>query len=465
MYYVKDEKMNLEKSKRLFGTNGIRGIVNEELTPEFVLEIAEAVGTFFRQGNILVGFDGRKSNIMLTNVVTSGLIAAGCKVYDVGMIPTPCLQYAVKNHGMDGGVMITASHNPPEYNGMKVMGKDGVEITRQQEEMIEEFFFKKDFKFADWDKIGKRVVLSGVLDEYRESIFKHVDVDLIRRRQYHIVIDGGNGVGSLVTPYLARDLGCKVTTINCNIDGSFPGRMPEPKPENLQDLAASVVAVGADLGVAFDGDADRSIFVDDKGNVQWGDRSFALVEQDFLIANHGEKIVTPVSSSQVVKDVAEKYGGELIWTKVGSTIVSHTMKRLKAKLGGEENGGIFYGPHQPVRDGAMSTALILQVMAKTERTLYDLFKALPRYYLYKDKVECPSEKKAAVLEGLNKEVEHLNPERIDGVKLWFSDNSSILIRPSGTESIYRFYAEAKTRERAIGLVDEYKQKIQHIISY
>lgn len=453
----------LEKSKRLFGTNGIRGIVNEELTPEFVVEIAEAVGTFFGQGKILLGYDSRKSNTMLTNAVTSGLLSTGCRVYDVGMVPTPCLQYAVKNHGMDGGVMITASHNPPEYNGMKVMGKDGVEISSQQEEEIEDVFFEKSFRFVDWSNIAKKYVLPSVLDEYREAVLKHVDVDRIRRRHFHIVVDGGNGVGSLVTPYLARDLGCKVTTINGEIDGSFPGRLPEPRPENLQNLSVTVTSVGADIGVAFDGDADRSIFVDEKGDIQWGDRSFALVEQDFLDANPGEKVVTPVSSSQVVKDVAEKSGGELIWTKVGSTVVSHTMKRVKAKLGGEENGGIFFGPHQPVRDGAMAIALFLNVMAKTERMLSDLFGSLPQYFLYKDKVECPAEKKNSVLEDLYREVEHLNPERIDGVKLWFSDNSSVLIRPSGTECIYRFYAEARTRERAVKLGEEYKQKILHLI--
>ena len=454
----------MKKARRLFGTNGIREVVNKELTPEFAIKITEAIGTFFKQGKILIGYDGRISNVMLANAVTSGLVSTGCDVYDAGMAPTPCIQYAVKNHKMDGGIMITASHNPPEYNGIKVMAKDGVEISRQQEIKIENMFFENKVKRVNWQRIGQIHTLPRVLDEYKEAVKKHVDVTAIGKKHYHVVVDAANGVGGLVVPYLLRELGCQVTTVNANIDGTFPNRPPEPRPENLQDLVTTVEAVGADFGVAFDGDADRSIFVDEKGEVQWGDRTFALIEKDFLQTNRGETIVTPVSSSQVVKDVAEEYGGKLVWTEVGSTIVSYTMKKLKAKLGGEENGGVFYGPHQPVRDAAMTTVLILNIMAKTGASLSKLLSKLPRYYLGKDKTKCPNEQKKLILKKLVAEVKHLNPETIDGVKLWFPDKSSILIRPSGTEPIYRFYAEAKTKERASKLVKEYKQKLQQIIN-
>ncbi len=454
----------MKKLRRLFGTNGIRGLVNKELTPEFAIKIAEAIGTFSKQGKILLGYDSRISNIMLANAVTSGLISTGCDVYDAGMAPTPCIQYAVKSHHMDGGIMITASHNPPEYNGIKVMAKDGVEISRQQEMKIEDMFFENKVNHVSWHKVGQRHVLPRVLDKYKEAIKQHVDIDAIKKRHYHVVVDAANGVGGLVAPYLLRDLSCRVTTINANIDGAFPNRLPEPRPENLRDLATTVKAVGADFGVAFDGDADRSIFVDEKGEVQWGDRTFALIEKDFLQTNRGEAVVTPVSSSQVVRDVAEKYGGKLVWTKVGSTIVSYTMKNLKAKLGGEENGGVFYGLHQPVRDAAMTVVLILNIMAKTGRKLSQLLNELPRYCLEKSKMKCPNEQKTLVLKKLIAKVKQLNPETVDGVKLWFPDQSSILIRPSGTEPIYRFYAEAKTKERASSLVKEYKLILQKIIN-
>ncbi|UCH32622.1 MAG: phosphoglucosamine mutase [Candidatus Bathyarchaeota archaeon] len=449
---------------RLFGTNGIRGVVNDELTPEFVIKIAEAIGTYFKQGRILLGYDGRISNIMMANAVTSGLVSTGCDVFNAGLGPTPCIQYTVKNHKMDGGVMITASHNPPEYNGIKVLSSDGVEISRRQEIRIENIFFKDAAKRVDWQGVGNSTVLPNALDEYKEAIKKHVDVTAIEKNHYHAVVDAVNGVGGLVAPYLLRELGCQVTSINANIDGTFPNRPPEPRPENLQDLITTVIAVGADFGVAFDGDADRTIFVDDKGEVQWGDRTFALIEKAFLQNNPGETIVTPISSSQVVKEVAEEYGGQLVWTRVGSTIVSHTMKKLKAKLGGEENGGVFYGPHQPVRDGAMTIALMLEILARTGRSLSQLLLELPRYHLEKDKIECPNRKKAQVLKMLILSVKRLQPDTIDGVKLWFSDKSSILIRPSGTEPIYRFYAEAAEKERASMLVKEYKRKLQKMIS-
>lgn len=271
---VTEKNRKMKKPRRLFGTNGIRGVVNKELTPEFAIKIAEAIGTFFKQGKILLGYDGRTSNIMLANAVTSGLISTGCDAYDAGMAPTPCIQYAVKNHQMDGGVMITASHNPPEYNGIKVMAEDGVEISRQQEVKIENMFFENKVNHVDWRRVGQRHVLPRVLDEYKEAIKQHVDVSTIKKKHYHIVVDAANGVGGLASPYLLRELGCRVTTINANIDGAFPNRPPEPRPENLQDLATTVKAVGADLGVAFDSDADRSIFVDEKGEVQWGDRTF-----------------------------------------------------------------------------------------------------------------------------------------------------------------------------------------------
>jgi len=175
----------MKKPRRLFGTNGIRGVVNKELTPEFAIKIAEAIGTFFEQGRILLGYDSRISNIMLANAITSGLISTGCDIYDAGMAPTPCIQYAVKNHQMDGGVMITASHNPPEYNGIKVMAKDGVEISRQQEVKIENMFFENKVNHVDWCRVGQRHVLPGVLDEYKKTIKQHVDVITIKKKHYH----------------------------------------------------------------------------------------------------------------------------------------------------------------------------------------------------------------------------------------------------------------------------------------
>jgi len=456
-------KEELSETRRLFGTNGIRGVVNRDFTPEFVTKVAGAIGTFFKKGQILVGYDGRTSSQMFSQALVGGLISTGCTVYDVGMAPTPTIQFAVKHYRMDGGVIITASHNPPEYNGIKVVASDGIELPREREIEIENIFWDEKIIRVEWNLIGKILSLSGILDLYIEAIRKHVDATLIQEKKFHVVVDPGNGVGALTAPQLLRQVGCQVTTINANVDGAFPSRLSEPRPENLSELASTVKAVNADVGVAYDGDADRAIFVDETGEIHWGDRTFALIEKHFLQNNPSETIITPVSSSRLIKDIADEYGGKIIWTKVGSVIVSHAMKRKKAKLGGEENGGVFYGPHQPVRDGTMTTALILDIMAKTDRRLSKLLAELPLYYIQKDKIECPNKLREQVLERLIIRVKDLNIDTIDGVKIWFPDTSSILIRPSGTEPIYRFYAEGKTREKAVQLVIEYKTRLQEII--
>ena len=450
-------------ARKLFGTNGIRGIVNKELTPEIAIKVGSAIGTFFKKKNLLVGHDARTSGQMFSKAVIAGLTATGCNVYFAGMAPTPALQFAIKNHCMDGGVIITASHNPPEYNGIKVIWKDGIEVSHKQENEIENIYFENNPVFAEWNKLGASQELSAVIDEYIEAIKNHVNISKIAEKKYHVLVDAANSVGGLAAPKLLRNLGCKVTTINANIDGTFPGRLPEPRPENLQEMARTVMAVGADLGVAFDGDADRSIFVGENGEIYWGDKTFAAIEKQFLLEHPNSEIVTPVSSSTLVKDVAETYKGKIVWTKVGSVTVSQKMKEVKAKLGGEENGGIFYGPHQAVRDGSMTTALILDIMAKTGRKLSELIAEQPQYFIEKGKVECSEDKKEKVLEKLLKQLKGWKISTIDGAKIWFEDKSAILIRPSGTEPTYRLYAEAKSKEKALKLIKDYSKILEKIL--
>ena len=427
------------------------------------IKVGCSIGTFFGRKNLLLGYDARTSGPMFAKAVISGLTATGCNVFFAGMAPTPALQYAVKNHQLDGGVIITASHNPPEYNGIKVIWSDGIETSHEQEVEIENIYFDNKIVFAEWDKLGTLRELPGINDEYIRAIEKQVNLSKIAERHFHVVVDAANSVAGLTAPPLLRELGCKVTSLNANIDGTFPGRLPEPRPESLTDLASTVKAIGADLGVAFDGDADRSIFVDENGVIYWGDKTFAVIVKQFLIKNPGAKIVTPVSSSTLIKDTVQAYKGELIWTKVGSVTVSQKMKELNAKLGGEENGGVFYGPHQAVRDGAMTTALLLNIMAETGEKLSKLVAEQPQYFIEKGKIECPDEKKEVLLQKLFEQVKGENISTIDGVKIWFSDNSAILIRPSGTEPVFRLYAEAKSQEKALKLVEDYSLRLKKIL--
>jgi phosphomannomutase/phosphoglucomutase len=255
-------------STKLFGTNGVRGVVNVELTPEMAIKLGAAIGTFFgKNKNIVIGFDARTSGPMFAKAVTAGLMSAGCNVYAAGLASTPAIQFSVKNHNMDGGVIISASHNPPEYNGIKCIWSDGIETSHEQEVEIEAIYFENRIAYASWDKLGNKRELPNINDEYREAIKKHIDPTKIAAKHFHVVVDAANSVGGIALPPLLRELGCKVTTINANIDGTFPGRLPEPRPESLGDLSKTVQAVGGDMGVAFDGDADRSIFCDGNGTI------------------------------------------------------------------------------------------------------------------------------------------------------------------------------------------------------
>jgi phosphomannomutase/phosphoglucomutase len=451
-------------TRKLFGTNGIRGLVNVELTPEMAIKVGACIGTFFgKNKNVLLGYDARTSGPMFARAVISGINAAGCNVYFAGMASTPAIQFATKNHKMDGGVIISASHNPPEYNGIKVIWSDGIETSHEQETEIEDIYFDNVIVYAPWDKLGAKRELQGINDEYKDAIKKHVDTEKIAAKHFHVVVDAANSVGGIALPILLREIGCKVTTINANIDGTFPGRLPEPRPESLGDLSATVKAIGGDMGVAFDGDADRSIFTDSNGTIYWGDKTFAVVIKQYLLKNPGTKIVTPVSSSTLIKDTVETYKGKLIWTKVGSVTVSQTMKAENADLGGEENGGIFYRPHQAVRDGAMTTALLLNIMADTGKSLAQLVAEQPQYFIEKGKIECPDNKKAILQQKIYEQVKSENVSTIDGVKIWFSDASAILIRPSGTEPVFRLYAEAKNQQKALQLVDDYSARLKKIL--
>lgn len=449
--------------KKLFGTNGIRGVSNKDLTPEKVIKIGSAIGTFFNNAKVIVGYDARTTGPIFAKGIIAGLNSTGCDVLFIGMAPTPSIQYAVKRNRVDGAIIITASHNPPEYNGIKVIWKDGIEISREQEKQIEDIFFSGKIAYSNWNRIGTTQELYGVNEDYVQGVRKHLDIQKIQSKKFKIVVDAGNSVTALTAPTFLGTIGCEVITLNANIDGTFPGRLPEPRPENLQSLATMVKAIGANLGVAFDGDGDRAIFIDEQGEIQWGDKTFTLVAKHFLMNHQGKKIITPVSSSSMIKDIVEIYCGELIWTKVGSVTVSHTMKEQKALLGGEENGGIFYGPHQSVRDGLMATGLILEIMAKTDQTLSALIQELPTYFIVKKKIDCQNTLKKRVMDLLINQLEKLNTTCIDGVKIWFEDNSSILIRPSGTEPIIRLYAEAKNKGQAEKLVQKYTSRMSDLI--
>jgi phosphomannomutase/phosphoglucomutase len=441
------------KVPRLFGTNGIRGVAGREIDSGLAFRVGSALGTLFPKGRVLIGRDGRLSSPMLLEGVAAGLLAQGNDVEDRGLITTPALEFMVKNTSSSAGVMITASHNPPEYNGFKVVDSDGIEVPRSKEEKMELLIHRDRWRPSN--PPGQRVIREGRLGSYFEKLESQVlSSDEIGNLK--IVIDTGNGVSALTTPKLLRKLGVGVMGVNDVIDGEFPGRNSEPRPENLVSLSKIVREEKADLGIAHDGDGDRAIFVDETGVVQPGDRTFALVEDELLRNHPGVKIVTPINTSMVVSEIARKRKGKLIFTRVGSIEVSRTIVRVGALLGGEENGGIFYAPHHPVRDGTMAAVLVVNAIIRNGRPLSKLLGRLPKFHMVKEKIPCNEEAKDRAINALGTELKGRISSTLDGIRVDMDGRGWVLVRASGTEPLLRLYAEAKTEGQLQEILDEFR---------
>ncbi|MGB9370654.1 MAG: phosphoglucosamine mutase [Halobacteriota archaeon] len=434
---------------KLFGTNGVRGIVNQDLTPELALRLAMSLGTLTR-GTVAVGQDTRVSGNMLSHAAIAGLLATGCKVINLGIAPTPAVQYFVRDNA-DAGIVITASHNPREYNGLKLIAGDGTECGSEGELAVEDVYFKGGLKLADWRETGD-LSDTNVIPAYMDAIMGKVNASDIKKRGFVVAVDTGSGAGSIVTPFLLSKLNCKVTTINAQIDGTFPSRNPEPTEDVLTDLGKIVISNGADLGVAHDGDADRAVFIDEGGNFVNEDVLLAIIVKHVLSKKIGP-VVTPVSSSQRIVDVAEAAGGHVIWTPVGSIYVARMMMQVNAVIGGEGNGGIIFPEHQYCRDGAMTVAKVLEIMTERRKKISELVKEIPKRYMDKTKVTCRD--RDATMQQIRSSVEG-NIDTTDGVKIWY-DDGWLLIRPSGTEPIIRIFVEAETKRRARDLLEAGKQ--------
>jgi len=450
-----------EKAPRLFGTNGVRGVVNTpQMDCRFALRLGMAIGTFMN-GTVMIATDARTSNEMLKSSCVAGIMATGCEVLDLGVVPTPAIQYAVRNKGAAGGVMITASHNPPEFNGIKCIDPDGTEMSRRNEETIEFIYHKEAFERAGWESIGRSRPYPTAAEEYVDGILAKVDGAAIRKANLRIAVDCSNGAAAYTTPRLLEKLGVRYVTLNGDPNGAFPGHHSEPTPENTEELVNLVKQGGFDFGVIHDGDADRSIFVDDQGRYMYGDRSLALVAYNRVLDMKGGLVVTTVGSSMCVEDAVKIGGGTVMYTRVGSPVVARAMMETGAVFGGEENGGLIFPEHQYCRDGGMSVAAMLEIIAKNGR-LSDLLERIPQYSQFKTKTPCPDKKKESVMAKLAATTEGVRVDTTDGVKI-FVEDGWVLVRPSGTEPIFRVFTEAKTPERAEALAGLYKKRVNQLI--
>jgi len=445
---------------KLFGTNGVRGVFSEDFTLEFVHDLVLAISTYFKDGTILVGYDGRDSSSVISKLVCSTLNFAGLDCHLAGLVPTPCLEFATKKLGYNGGIMITASHNPPEYNGIKPVASDGVEISREDENVIEEIFFKKNWK-QNSSTFGSTKNDDRSIQTYLDGIKSQIDVSKIKSKNLKVVLDLGNGAQSVTAIKLCEQLGCKIITINQEIDGGFSGRGPEPTPYNLQELSSTVVKNNADLGIAFDGDGDRSIFCDSKGMLLSGDKSALLLSNYLLKKNPNSKVVTCVNSGNSIDEIVTQTNSTVIRTKVGSVEVSRKMITENALLGFEENGGFMFGKHNHVRDGGMTLALFLELLASSNKSMNEELATLPPSFTTKDKISCEKEDADKIISKLL--AEFPNADTTDGIKIVFDKKNWVMVRPSGTEPIIRIYVESDSEKNLEILMKEYIQKINSFL--
>jgi len=442
--------------KRLFGTNGVRGVVGTDLTPDLVLSIGKALGTM-RKGCIAVGRDTRTSGETFVKAIKSGLLATGCDVVDCGILPTPALQYLVMEE-FDGGAMITASHNPPEYNGVKIIEADGTEMGDRETLKLEQLIFEHSGSIKSWGFVGNEINAPHLIKIYIDAIVQNFPPDI--GSEITVVVDPGSGPACLTTPQILTKMGCRVITLNGITDGTFPGRLPEPTVEGLKGLAELVISSGAAFGIAHDGDADRAVFIDENGQFIEENKEFSLIAQYICHKKKGA-VVTPVSTSQVVECVVKNEGCTITYTPVGSIYVARTMRALiedgnEVVFGGEGNGGLIFPDHQFCRDGGMTAAMMVFILASTGQKISTLVNSLPKRYIIKDKIRSPQG--TQILESLIKLYSHDSLDLTDGVKI-FRQDSWALVRASGTEPIIRIIVDGSTIDS--GQVF-YKELMSHI---
>ncbi|MFB6127838.1 MAG: phosphoglucosamine mutase [Halolamina sp.] len=446
---------------KVFGSSGTRGVAGEQLTPAFVLRVAKAAGTVWDADRVAVARDTRTTGETFADAASAGLTAVGVDVDRLGVAPTPAaVRYA--DEAAIPAVVITASHNPPEYNGVKLVGADGVELPVDALERVEECLLAEAFDVAGWDAVGRSERVDGANAAYVDDLLAAVDREAVAAADLTVALDPGHGAGALTSPAFYRRLGCEVVTVHAQPDGHFPGRNPEPVADNLGDLGDLVRAADADVGIAHDGDADRAIFFDERGEYVEGDASLAALAAEAL--DGGDTTVAAVNVSQRLVDVCEETGATLELTPIGSTNLITRIRELWAEgesvpVAGEGNGGIFYPDYRLVRDGAFVGAKFLELLG--DRPASEVVAPYTDYANVRHNVGYDEEGELDAMlgaaEAFAREAD-AEPDTTDGYRLDYGD-AWVLVRPSGTEPKVRVYAEASDADRARDLADRARERL------
>lgn len=437
----------------MVGVSGIRGIFGEGLTPEVAMNFAQAFGTYIKGGKVIVGRDSRVTGKTLKSAVFAGLLSVGCDIIDLGVCPTPTTQLAVENLNAEGGVMITASHNPIMWNGLKLIGADGLFLDALQGQEVLNILEAQTYKFASWDKIGVAVQYSKAIDEHVAAILNldYLDLHKIRERKFKVVLDCVCGAGATLVPELLKELGCTTIYLNCEPTGLFP-RNPEPLPENLSELCETVKKEGADIGFAVDPDSDRLALVSEKGEPIGEEKTLALAVK-YVLSKKPSKVVINASTSRVTEDIAQHFGSTVVRTKVGEINVAKKIREIGAVIGGEGNGGVILPEVHLGRDAPVGIALTLQHLAEFGGTLSELDETLPRYFITKNKIELSTLNAKEALNKIRAFYSNENLDFTDGIKI-VRAKSWVHVRPSNTEPIIRVIAEAPSKEESERLCKE-----------
>ena len=445
---------------KLFGTSGIRGIYKEKITPELALAIGKAIGSLGYK-HVAIGRDTRLSGDLLKHGLFSGLMSSGCTITDFRCSPTPVLSYGTKKIGADCGVMITASHNPAEYNGFKFWNKEGRAFDQKEEQKVEELILSRKFKNAGFDKVTTEIDYYDVSADYAEEVKKRFKLE----GKMKVLIDSANGAAFGISPLLLQSFGYDTISINEEANGLFPHRHPEPSHANLAHAASLVKKNRCDVGFAHDGDADRMMAIDDKGNVVHFDRFLAYLCKKMIEKTGNKTVVTTVDASMAVDDYLKSCnsGYNVVRCKVGDVFVANCVEKNNACFGGEPSGSYIFPEFGLWPDGIYGIFKTLKFLEEDKKPLSELLADIPEYPFTRTKLNCPNEKKEMVMNAV-KEAAPAACKLIDVDGVCFEhEDSMVLIRPSGTENYIRINVEAKEEEKLKKLEKEWHNKVAEII--
>lgn len=439
--------------------SGIRGIIGDGLDPNVIVNFTSAYADFIGKGKIIVGRDARITGEMVNSIVTATLNAKGIEVLNIGICPTPTVQYTVKTLNAQGGIAISASHNPNEWNALKLLNSTGQFMTLEENTELLKILNLSENKFRSWDKIGKTTIYSEGIKKHIHDVLemKHINKKEIRKRKFKVLVDCVNGAGVYVIPELLKEFGCEVIEYNCEKTGIFP-RLPEPIPENLIDTMKEVKKNKADLGAVVDPDVDRLVLITNRGE-PFSEENTITQAAKFILSKEKGNVVVNLSTTRGVDDVADEFGCKVFRSPVGEANVVKKMKEVKAIIGGEGSGGVIYPALHYGRDALVGIAITLQHLLESDGTMEDLKKSLPSYFITKKKIMIGNNKPDSIISSL---IDTYGSEKIntdDGLRIDFPDHW-VHFRKSNTEPIIRIITEAKDKAASEKLSGKYVNEIE-----